>query len=343
MTNQSKNKICVLGSGAWGTALSCCLSLNKHDVIMWGINPKEVDDINNGLNSTFFGDKKLFAKVKATTDLKEALIDAYYILIAVPSTYILDVLNQVKPLLNLKQKYVFINVAKGLDPNTNNVWSKSIYKNLKKYNIDLATLIGPSFAIDVYDKKPTIVNVVSKKVDVAKKVGSLFNSNFFKAVVCKDEIGSQVLASLKNLLAIAIGISEENHNSINTISALLTQGVNEMQLIAKHMGAKEKTILQFCGIGDIFLTCTSDKSRNFTFGRQVFKYGITKVLKDNKKTVEGYKVYPIVKKIIEEKKLDTPVFKLIIKVLDNKLEQSKFVDTSLEWIMQTNINNLKEK
>ncbi|WP_412032490.1 NAD(P)H-dependent glycerol-3-phosphate dehydrogenase [Malacoplasma muris] len=336
------NKIAILGTGAWGTALSCCLSNNGYEVEMWGINPSEIKDLNSGYNRKFFGNKKLFAKVKANIDLQEVIENAKYILLAIPSTFIIEVLDKVKPFMNNKNKYIIINVAKGLDPITNNVWSKSIYKNLKKYNIDLATLIGPSFAIDVFEKKPTVVNVVSKKLDVAKDVAQLFNSDFFKAVPCKDEIGSQILASLKNLLAIAIGISEENHNSINTISALLTQGVNEMQLIAKHMGAKDKTILQFCGIGDIFLTCTSNKSRNFTFGKQIFKNGLDKVLKENKATVEGYKVYPIVKKIINQKKLDVPVFKLIIKVLDKKLEPSKFVDTALDDLMWTEINNPKD-
>lgn len=338
----NKGKVCVLGTGAWGTALACCLSKNNYNVCLWGISEAEVNDINEGYNKKFFGEKKLFSKLNATTDLESALFNAKYILIAVPSTFIIEVIKKIIPYLQIKNKYVIINVAKGLDQNTNNVWSYSIYKVLKKFDIDLVTLIGPSFAIDVFEQKPTVVNVVSRKIDVAKEVANMFNLNFFKAVVNKDEIGAQVLSSLKNLLAIAIGIAEENHNSINTISALLTQGINEMQLIAINMGSKKETILQFCGIGDIFLTCTSEKSRNFTFGKNIFKYGVDQVLKDNTNTVEGYKVYPIVQKIISQKKLDVPIFKLIIQVLNKTIKPIDFVDMCLESIMQNNLKKIQE-
>ncbi len=329
-------KISILGTGAWATALGCCLSYNNHEIHMLGIDQKEVNDINSGTNKKYFGDAKLFSSLSASTDIAESLKGSKIILIAVPSTVIVDVLEKVKPLLNKKNHYLFINVAKGLDQNTNDVWSKTIRKTLKSFNVDLVTIIGPSFAIDVFNKKPTVVNVVSKKQEVAKKAAALFNSSFFKVVPIKDEIGAQVLAALKNLLAIAIGISQENHDSINTISALLTQGVSEIQLISKFMGAKDKTILSFCGIGDIFLTCTSDKSRNFTFGREIFRDGVNKVINENKKTVEGYKVYPVVSKIINANDLDTPIFKLIIKVLSNKLDPKNFVSTVLEELMKSN-------
>lgn len=329
----SNKKVCILGTGAWATALGCCLSLNNLDVSLWGISETQINDLNNGYNREFFGDKKLFSKVFATNNLELSLKDASYILIAVPSTFIINVLEQVKKYLIKNKKYIFINVAKGLDERTNNIWSISIKESLKDFDVDLVTLIGPSFAIDVFDQKPTIVNVISKDVNVAKGVSSIFNLNFFKAIVCDDENGAEVLAALKNLLAIAIGISVEQHNSINTTSALLTQGVSEMQLIAKMMGSKEKTILQFCGIGDIFLTCTSDKSRNFTFGRNIFKYGVEEVIKENKLTVEGYKVFPIVKKIINLKKINTPLFLLIIDVLEERLAPNDFVSKSLENII----------
>lgn len=334
--NMNNKNICILGTGAWATSLGCCLSKNNHKVIMWGIKQSEIDDLNNGYNKSFYNDQKLFAKVEATNDLKYALEEAEYILIAVPSTFITDVLSKVKPLLKEDKKYIFINVAKGLDQSTQDVWSKSIHNQLNGLNAYVSTLIGPSFAIDVFNQKPTVINIVSNNNDISKEVAQLFNSNFFKAVVCDDEIGAQVLAALKNLLAIAIGISQENHNSINTISALLTQGVNEMQDIAIKMGSKPNTILQFCGIGDIFLTCTSDKSRNFTFGREIFRDGIESILANNNKTVEGYKVFPIVKEIIDTHNLNVPIFKLIIKVLNKEIKPSLFVDYVLNEIISNN-------
>lgn len=332
----NKTKICILGTGEWATALGCVLSKNNHDVILWGVNPQQVDDLNKGYNTKFFKNKKLFAPVSATLTLENAIKDAQYILIAVPSTAIIEVVQKAKFYLDNNNYVVFVNVAKGLDEKTDDVWSKSIKKELKWNNVDLVSVVGPSFGADVFDQKPTVVNVASKKIEVSRRVAELFNCDFFKAVPIADEIGVQVLSALKNLLAIGVGIAQENHNSINTISAMLAEGVMEMQLIAKKMGAKSKTILQFCGIGDIFLTCTSDKSRNFTFGKQIFKDGLSETLKDNDKTVEGYKVYKIVDQIIKKYDLDTPVFKLIIKVLDGKLSPKEFVNISLEGIIKSN-------
>lgn len=337
-----KNKICVLGTGAWATALGCCLSKNNNEVILWGISLEEIEDINSGYNKKYFGNNKLFSEIKATTDLKEALNNARYALIAVPSNAIISVIQNVKKYWSKDQQLTFINVAKGLDSNTDDVWSKSIKKELKHYNFDLASLVGPSFAIDVFDQKPTVVNVSSKRLETSKRVSELFNCDFFKAIPITDEIGVQVLSALKNLLAIGVGIAQENHNSINTISAMLTEGVMEMEIIAKKMGAKSKTILQFCGIGDIFLTCTSDKSRNFTFGKEIFRNGLQKTLDINKNTVEGYKVYKIVDDIIKKFNLDTPVFKLIIKVLDGKLLPSNFVNASLEDILKASLTKITD-
>lgn len=328
-------KITILGTGAWGTALGCCLSLNKHEVVMWGIDENEINDINHNYNKKYFGNEKLFAPLKATNDLHEAISSSDYVLIAIPSVFIVDVLKKVTIILQEEKiKPIFINVAKGLDSFTSDVWSKSIKKILKGFHSGITSLIGPSFAIDVFEKKPTIVNVASKKIETAKNVSELFNSSFFKAVPIDDEIGAQILSAIKNLLAIAIGIAEENHNSINTISALLTVGVNEMQLIAKVMGAKEKTILQYCGIGDIFLTCTCDKSRNFSFGKQVYKNGIYKSLEQNKSTVEGYKVYPTVNELIKNNKIKAPLFTLICKVLSGDLSAKLFVEKALDEIMK---------
>lgn len=326
-------KITILGTGAWATALGCCLSLNNHNVIMWGIDKSEVDDINLGYNKKYFDNIKLFSKLKATNNMESALENCKYIILAIPSAFILDVIEKAKIFLSKNDFIIFINVAKGLDSSTNDVWSKSIKKSLKGYNAKIATLIGPSFAIDVFNKKPTIVNVAAKKMEISRVVSSLFNSYFFKCIPINDENGAQVLAALKNLLAIAIGIAKENHNSINTITALLTAGINEMQVIAQIMGAKYKTILQYCGIGDIFLTCTSNQSRNFTFGKDIFRYGIYKTLEKNNSTVEGYKVYPVVKQLVNKNKLDSPIFSLICKVLDGDLDASRFVDSCLEEIM----------
>lgn len=339
------NRVCILGTGAWATALGLRLSLNGKTVFLWGIDNNEVNDINSGYNKKYFGDNKFASSLSATTNLNNAIGDSKYIIFAVPSDALKEVLEKLKAVVSPKSNVIFVNVIKGLDSSTNDILSKTIRKELKNYSGKLVTLCGPSFAVDVFDQKPTIINAAGKNFNAVRSVCEIFNSDVFKIIPCNDEIGLQVFSSLKNLLAIAVGIAQENHNSINTISAMLTMGIDEMQDIACHMGANKKTMISFCGIGDIFLTCTSDKSRNFSFGREIFKNGLEKTINNNKKTVEGFKVYKIVDSIIKNHNINSPVFSSIIDVLDGKLAPEKFIERCWEliWKMKLDENQNRKK
>ncbi len=324
-----KNNIAVLGTGAWGTALANVLALSKNNVIMWGIDEKEVLDINKGYNKRYFN-TKLSKNIKATLDLNEALKDVRYVLIAIPSKYLKGLLYSI--VNELKNKPIFINVSKGLDPETNNPLMETLKSILKNKVSGVASLIGPSFANEVINKKPTIINCVCNDQKISKEIISLFNCKFFKVKPVEDEIGSEFCGALKNLLAIGVGIAHQNHNSINTISALLTMGINEIKEIIKSKKGNPETILDLCGIGDIFLTCTSKQSRNFSFGISLYKYGLEKTLEKNKNTVEGYSVYKIVENIIGSKKEQYPIFWSICKVLSGEIKAKNFVDNCISLI-----------
>uniref|UniRef100_A0A8C5GQH8 Glycerol-3-phosphate dehydrogenase (NAD(+)) n=1 Tax=Gouania willdenowi TaxID=441366 RepID=A0A8C5GQH8_GOUWI len=147
----------------------------------------------------------------------------------------------------------------------------------------------------VIKKKPTIVDVVSQDLTIATKVSNLFlNSLYFKAIPLNDEIGVEICGALKNLLAIGTGIAQENHSSINTISAILTQGIKEIKEIILLKGGQELTILNLSGIGDMFLTCTSKQSRNFSFGKNLYRKNFKIIKQTQLTTIEGYTVYPII-------------------------------------------------
>ncbi len=324
-----KNNVAILGTGAWGTALANALGLSKRKVVMWGIDEKEVSDINKGYNRKYFSEK-VDKNVSATLNIDEALKDADFVFLAIPSKFLKGVL--LSNIEKFKNKPIFVNVTKGLDPETNKPMMETLKEVLKGCSSGVCSLIGPSFAIDVMQRKPTIINCICRDDNISEKVINLFNCNFFKVKQVKDEIGSELCGALKNLLAIGIGMSHENHNSINTISALLTLGINEIERIIEMQGGNPSTILQLCGIGDIFLTCTSTKSRNFTFGTQLYKYGLVKTLKFNHNTVEGYTVYKIVENIIGKKKKDFPILWSICKVLNGEVKPRDFVKTCINLV-----------
>lgn len=324
-----KNNILFIGTGAWGTALANLLASNPNNIVkMWGNNKQEVDNIKKGKNPSHFKSLLISKKIIPTLNIDECIKDNDYIFLSVPSSVLKDVTKKVVEKIN--NKPTFINVAKGLDSETNDIWSRSLKLILKKSGSKLATLSGPSFAIDVVKKKPTIVDIVSENIEVSQDVANLFNhSKYFKAIPLTDEIGVELCGALKNLLAIGTGIAKENHSSINTVSAILTQGISDIRKIVVCLGGHEDTIFGLSGIGDIFLTCTSKQSRNFTFGQYLFKKGSKKIKYAQEKTVEGYTVFPIVIEIIKIHHLKLPVLESVCDVLSKKIDAKDFVNASI--------------
>lgn len=338
------NRICILGTGAWATALGLRLSLNGNTVFLWGINNNEVNDINSGYNKKYFGETKFCSSLSATTDLKIAIGDSKYIIFAVPSVALDEVLDKVKNVISPKTQMIFVNVIKGIDPETNDILSKKIKLKLGSYyHSRLVTLCGPSFAQEVFEQKPTIINATGKSNKIVKLVCELFNSEVFKVIPIKDIVGLQIYSSLKNLLAIAVGLTQGDYNSINTMSAIITMGIEEIQDIAYRMKAKRKSIISFCGIGDIFLTCSSTQSRNFSFGQELLSKGVAKAIKENKKTVEGFEVYKTVKNIINKYKIIAPVFNSIIDVLEERLDPKDFAKRCLELVWEQKLGKQKKR
>lgn len=308
-------KIAILGTGAFGTALASILIENKHHVMMWGIDKNEIADLKKAKNEYYFGDKKMPAAPKLVTNnfLRIALQNPEYILIAVPSSFLIETL--LMALKKIKCKPIIINVAKGLDPLTDDVWSKSILKNVQNNIGGLVALTGPSFAKETFYKYPTIVNVISSSFSVATKVSHLFNNNHFKCVIIKDEIGGQVLGAFKNIIAIGMGIVYQLYDSSNTRAAMLSQGAKEIINIVKVLHGDVETLSEFCGIGDIYLTCTDVKSRNFLLGKTIVENGITRAIEISNKTVEGYAAVKIAYGIIKKHKLKSPFIEGIYNVL----------------------------
>lgn len=321
------SKIAFLGTGAWGTALANVLLENKHQVLMWGIDEQEIDDLNHQSNNKYYPNRKLNGNlICATQDLEKLTnFKPNYIVIAVPSIFIADTLKKLLPLL--KNKPVFINVAKGFDKSTKKTWSLTINKLIANKSSGLVTLIGPSFAIEVFNKQITIVNVLSNNLAIAKKVGKLFTNSYFKCIPCNDVIGGETISALKNVMAIASGILFSQHTSINTRSAVLAQMTKEISEVVKALKGNIETVYQFCGVGDIILTCTDPKSRNFSFGLKVGKDGFNNIQKHlQNHTVEGYWATLTAYEIIKKHHLKAPIITHLYKILYKGANEKTFIN-----------------
>lgn len=313
-----KNEITILGTGAWGTALANVLLENNNVVKMWGVDNDEINDLKKQLNTKYYGTKKLFKKpYLITNDLEEATKNSKIILLAIPSKFLIKTLENLKKIIKNK-KVILINVAKGIDPETKLFWSQIIKKTFKKNLDGLVSLLGPSFASEVFEKELTVINAVSSNPKALKIVTKLFCNKYFKLVPIENEMGADIFAALKNVAAIGTGIIYQLHPSINTRSAILACAFKEIyQIYQKIVNDNKPSNIgyELCAIGDLTLTCTSEKSRNFSFGLEIGKNGFQKTIAKNNKTVEGFIAAKIINEILKTKKIKAPIITAIYNIL----------------------------
>ncbi|KAF5301850.1 hypothetical protein FQR65_LT19182 [Abscondita terminalis] len=266
-----KVKITIIGTGAYGTVLGNVLADNGHNVLMYGRDEKKVKDINeNNLNSAYFNYYILNPSIKATTDFIGAIEEAEVIVLAVPTLAIEENLDKI--IKFGKRPVRIISVAKGMDSNSNDVLSKTIIKKLK----------------NILQRKATCIMSANEDLEEAKYIANLFTNEYFNVIPTTDLIGCEVAATLKNTVAIAGGILNGFNGADNAKASLITIGLNEMIKIAEKIGAKTETFFNFACLGDLVLTASSSKSRNFKLGLEIAEHNDADVvLKNYKSTVEG--------------------------------------------------------
>ncbi|WP_027121320.1 NAD(P)H-dependent glycerol-3-phosphate dehydrogenase [Mycoplasma leonicaptivi] len=325
-----KYKFGFIGTGAYGSALANVLLDNRTDVIMYGINESEINDINyNKRNSKYFGNAKFSIKssILATNDLDFVVNNSEILVLAIPSNALKSVLLSISKILGNK-KISILNLSKGIESQTNLFFSQFIKENFAKNLNYLATILGPSFANEVFYKQTTIINIVSDDGLFAREVKSFFNNEYFRLEYNKNVIGCEIFSALKNVLAIGMGIAAYNSDSKNKIASLVTKGYQEIIEIYKEY-TKEDNIdiaYEYGAIGDIILTCTNSNSRNFSFGLLISEKGIDQALKEINTTVEGYETAKTLEKILLKQKNTKHFFQNIIDILFNKKSVKEITD-----------------
>lgn len=307
-------KIRILGTGSWGSALAQVVADNGHDVMMWGIDASEVNDIENNHHNSKYFEVEMNHDVHATQDIS-CVKDADVILIAVPVMALESVVEQIAPLLD--HSVTFINVAKGFHPVTHErlsvVMERIIPSSMRKA---IVSLIGPSHAEEVILRMLTSVNAVSDNEQQAQMIQELFSNSYFRVYRNTDVIGAEIGVALKNVMAIASGILEGVGQGDNARAALMTRGLAEMTRYGVAHGGKAETYLGLDGVGDLIVTCTSMHSRNFTAGLQIGKDGSAENFwKENKRTVEGVAACKVVYEQAKVEGIEMPIVNEVYAVL----------------------------
>ena len=307
-------RIRILGTGSWGSALAQVVADNGHDVMMWGIDAAEVNDIENNHHNSKYFEVEMNHDVHATQDIN-CVKDADVILIAVPVMALESVVEQIAPLLD--HSVTFINVAKGFHPVTHErlsvVMERIIPSSMRKA---IVSLIGPSHAEEVILRMLTSVNAVSDNEQQAQMIQELFSNSYFRVYRNTDVIGAEIGVALKNVMAIASGILEGVGQGDNARAALMTRGLAEMTRYGVAHGGKAETYLGLDGVGDLIVTCTSMHSRNFTAGLQIGKDGSAENFwKENKRTVEGVAACKVVYEQAKAEGIEMPIVNEVYAVL----------------------------
>lgn len=278
-------KISILGAGSWGTALAAVLNKNGHDVTIWSILPEEIEMLkNNHENKAKLPGVILSKKIHFTSDLEESIKGKDILVFAVPSVYVRSTAKMAAPFITSGQ--IIVDVAKGIEEDTLLTMSEVIKAEIPK--ADIAVLSGPSHAEEVGREIPTTVVVGAKTFDTAKYIQDAFMNDTFRVYTSPDMIGIELGGSLKNVIALAAGISDGLGFGDNTKAALMTRGIAEITRLGVAVGGCLETFAGLSGMGDLIVTCTSRHSRNRKAGYLIGKGSTMQQAMDEvKMVVEG--------------------------------------------------------
>ena len=317
-------KIGIIGGGVWGSAIAKLLSNNKVCIIA------RDSKIVTSINEHRFNPRLKYAvfneNVSATTDLNETN-NMDYLFVTLPSQKIRDVLSKVD--LSNKNQEIII-ASKGIEIESCCFLSDVVQEITKNENINI--LSGPCFSEEVSQNLPTAVTFASRNKKSFENINTLFHNKNFRVYYSDDLIGCQIGGALKNIYAIAAGITLGLNLGENAKSALITRSFVEITRFGEAMGAKKQTIFGLSGLGDLMLTCSSLKSRNTKFGQLISSTNnpdIDDILKSQQIT-EGYYTVKAVKNIADDKKIEMPIMNAIYNILYNQHNIKDVINNLLE-------------
>jgi glycerol-3-phosphate dehydrogenase (NAD(P)+) len=255
----------VCGAGSWGTALAATLARNTPDqILIWGREAEILNEIDSQhTNNKYLTGIDLPNNIKACADIKDLLAQVNDILIVVPSKAFVDVLRMIKPHLDVQHRIVW--ATKGLEPHRGRFLHEVVEEELGAGQT-YAILSGPSFAAEVAKQLPTAVTIATKDAYFGRDLLTYFHNDLFRVYLSTDVIGVQVGGVIKNILAVAAGLSDGLGFGANARAALITRGLAEMMRFGISLGAKAETLQGLAGVGDVILTCTDNQSRNRRLG-----------------------------------------------------------------------------
>ena len=315
-------KTAVIGAGAWGTTLANHLAKKGEATSLWVREAELAEEMRTKRENTWFlPGMKLSEDLFISSEMSEVLRNAECHLMVVPAQFCRRVLSDIREML--PKRPVMVCASKGIELTTLSPMSRVFEEALEGKKPRYAHLSGPTFAKELAEEMPTSIALGCEDKKLAESIQKLFFAPHLRVYTNPDFRGVELGGALKNIIAIAAGISDGLGFGLNARAALLTRGIAEMSRLGCAMGAKAETFMGLSGLGDLILTCTGDLSRNRQVGLRVGKgEKIIDILASMKMVAEGVKTTEAVHKLARKLEVDMPITEEVYALLYQDKEPS---------------------
>ena len=315
-------RIGIIGTGVFGIALASIINKKETDITMWTAFKDELDDLDNNRIRENLNNYEIPNNIKFTNDIKNVCIEKDIIFIAVPAQFVSDTCKRAIPYIS--NQHICI-ASKGIEESSS-MFLPDIVKHLFNTN-KIGVISGPSFAIDIVNNVPIGLSLASYNPKTSCCIKSVLENDLLKVFETNDVIGTCLCGAIKNVLAIASGIINGMGFPISTQAMLITEALHDVKELINKLGGNGNTVLSFAGFGDIILTCTSEKSRNYSFGKLIGEERDRKEIEEymKKTTIEGLTALRSIHNIINDNKIDIPIINLIYDIVYNGKTTSSLI------------------
>lgn len=309
--------VTVLGAGSWGTALAIHLARLNYHVTLWA---KSIEHIQaSRINEKYIPNIKLPDNITLTDNLESSLNNANVVFYMLPSTALYEILHKIKTIY--PENVPFVWGSKGVIKSDEGFcFLDDAVGDILGANTKKALISGPTFADEVAAGLPTAIVVASQDKVLATQLQLLLHSDSFRVYTSQDTKGIQICGVMKNILAIASGVSDGLGLGVNTRTALITRGLVEMSRVANKLGCTPETLMGLTGMGDLVLTCTSDKSRNRRLGLALGKgLTLTEAVQSIGQVMEGYYNANTILNFAKNRGIELPITEQVCLLLEEEV------------------------
>ncbi|HBE19126.1 MAG TPA: NAD(P)H-dependent glycerol-3-phosphate dehydrogenase [Cyanobacteria bacterium UBA11149] len=294
--------LAILGAGAWGSALTSLAQRNGHKVLLWSRS--------------------------GALSLEDALANVEMVVSAIPMKGVATTVAKIKE-LGLREDIIIVTATKGLDTVTTRTPSQIWHSNFPHHPI--VVLSGPNLSKEIEQGLPTATVVASHDASAAQAVQTVFSSDRFRVYTNTDPLGTELGGTLKNVIAIAVGVCDGLQLGTNAKSALITRALTEIIRIGTHLGGKTETFFGLSGLGDMLATCSSMLSRNYRVGYGLAQgKSLAEVLAELQSTAEGVNTANVLIQIANREEIYVPISWQVYRLLNKEITPQEAVEALLE-------------